>query len=83
MKDKMLNGLNTVLMLDTFFVLAAFVWFAAALVGRSFDVPLGFDLWYRLWQPVFQPAIGVLMLGAIASGIASWLSKRLGTGTPN
>ncbi len=77
MKDKLLRGLNFVLMLDVFFVLASFFWFAIALVGRSLDVPLGFDLWHRLWEPLFMPAIGLVMAGALISGISSWVVNKL------
>jgi predicted membrane-bound spermidine synthase len=35
------------------------------------------DLWYSLWQPVFNPALGILMGGAILSGIVNQVSKRL------
>jgi hypothetical protein len=77
MKSTLLNGLNTFLMWNTFFVLLSFVWFVAALVGRSFDVPLGFNLWIQLWDPIFTPAIGLLMGGAIISGIYGWFTKRL------
>lgn len=68
--------LDRLLMADLFLVLAGFFWLAAALIGRSLEVNLGFDLWLRLWEPLFQPAIGILMLGAIASGVASWISRR-------
>ncbi len=78
-KDKLLNGLNFVLMLDIFFVLFSFAWFAIALVGKSLNVNLGFDLWYGLWEPVFMPAIGIVMAGALISGLISWVSKKLGT----
>ncbi len=77
MKDKIINGLNTFLMWNTFFVLLSFVWFIGALVGRSMNMPLGFDLWIKLWDPLFTPAIGLLMGGAIISGISGWLTKRL------
>ena len=77
MKDKLLNGLNTFLMWNTFFVLLSFLWFVVALVGRSMNLPLGFDVWYRLWDPVFTPAIGLLMGGALLSGASSWVMKRL------
>lgn len=77
MKDKLLGWLNTALMWNMFFVFAAFGWFAIAVIGRYTDTPLGLELWYKLWQPLFQPAIGILMLGAIVSGIASWVNKRL------
>ena len=77
MKDTLLKYLNWFLVADVFLVLFAFAWFAIALVGRSLEVPLGFDIWYRLWEPVFTPAIGILMAGAIVSGLIGWLSKRL------
>ncbi|MEM9945582.1 MAG: hypothetical protein AAF810_05910 [Cyanobacteria bacterium P01_D01_bin.36] len=76
MKDRLLNGLNTVLMFDLFFVLFSFAWFAIALIGRATNINLGFDLWYSLWEPVTMPAIGILMAGALVSGIASWVSKK-------
>ncbi len=81
MKDKLLNWLNIVLMADVFFVLLSFFWFAIALVGRSIGVPLGFDLWYSLWEPVFTPAIGILMAGAILTGMINWIFKRLSSST--
>jgi hypothetical protein len=77
MKDQFFKWLNFVLMLDLFLVLFSFVWLAVAVVGRTAKVPLGLDLWYKLWEPVFTPAIGILMAGAILSGVASWISKRL------
>lgn len=78
MKEKFLQWLDRALMLDLFLVLAGFFWFAIALVGRAADVSLGLDLWYKLWQPVFTPAIGILMLGSIANGVIRQVSKRLG-----
>jgi hypothetical protein len=77
MIDKLLNGLNTLLVANTFFVLASFAWFMLALVGRSVGFPLGFDLWYKLWEPIFTPALGLLMGGALLSGLISQINKRL------
>jgi hypothetical protein len=77
MKDRLIGWLNQLLMLDVFLVLLSFLWLAIAVIGRSAGVPLGLDLWYRLWEPVFTPAIGILMAGALLSGVSSWLSKRL------
>ncbi|MFM2432546.1 MAG: hypothetical protein RLZZ511_3760 [Cyanobacteriota bacterium] len=76
MKDRLLGWLNQLLVINLFFVLACFVWFAAAIVGRSAHFSLGLDLWYQLWQPVMQPAIGILMAGALVSGASSWLQKK-------
>ncbi|MBF2027001.1 MAG: hypothetical protein IGS48_09580 [Oscillatoriales cyanobacterium C42_A2020_001] len=77
MRDKLIQGLNWALMINVFFVLGCFAWFAIAVIGRSAGVTLGLDVWYSLWTPVMQPAIGILMAGAILSGITSWVSKRL------
>ncbi|MCA1994251.1 MAG: hypothetical protein LDL41_19720 [Coleofasciculus sp. S288] len=77
MKDRLIRWLNQVLVVDVFLVLLSFFWFAIALIGRSLGVPLGFDLWHRLWEPVFTPAIGILMAGAILSGLINQISKRL------
>lgn len=76
MKDKLINLLNQFLMVDVFLVLLSFFWLAIALLGRSIGVPLGFDLWYSLWEPVFTPAIGLLMAGAIAIGIINKLKEQ-------
>ena len=77
MKDKLLRWLDLALVADFFFVLGSFFWLLIAVVGRSAGVPLGLDLWYKLWQPVFTPAIGILMTATIVSGLSSWVVKRL------
>ena len=76
MKDRLIHWLNTALMVNLFFVLASFGWFVVALVGRGTQINLGFDLWYSLWEPLFMPAIGILMAGAIASGVIGWVTRR-------
>jgi hypothetical protein len=77
MKEKLLQWLNLALMVNLFLVLFSFFWFAIALVGRSAGIPLGLDLWYKLWDPVFTPALGILMAGALISGAIGWINKRL------
>jgi hypothetical protein len=74
---KLLNGLNTLLVINTFLVLASFAWFVVALLGRGAGIPLGLDIWHQLWEPVFTPALGILMGGAIFSGLLSQITKRL------
>lgn len=76
MKDRFLEWLNLALVANIFLVLFSFFWLAIAVVGRSLGLSLGLDLWYQLWQPVFTPAIGILMAGAILSGVLGWLRKR-------
>jgi len=78
MKERLLQWLNVALMLDLFLVLFSFVWLAIAVAGRAAKVPLGLDLWYKLWEPVFTPALGILMAGALLSGAISWIAKRWG-----
>ncbi|WP_298612792.1 hypothetical protein [uncultured Thermosynechococcus sp.] len=68
--------LNWLLVADTFFVLASFGWFVIALFGRSFALPLGFELWLSLWQPLFLPAIGVLMAAALVNGALRYVQNR-------
>jgi hypothetical protein len=74
---KLLNGLNTLLVINTFVVLGSFVWFVVALLGRGAGIPLGLDIWHQLWEPVFTPALGILMGGAVFSGLLSQIMKRL------
>jgi len=78
MRDALLDWLNRALVANLFFVLFSFFWLVTAVIGHSFNLPLGLDLWYRLWEPVFTPAIGVLMGGAILSGIWGWAAQRFG-----
>ncbi|HEY9865457.1 MAG TPA: hypothetical protein V6D21_14885 [Candidatus Obscuribacterales bacterium] len=67
MKEQLIKGLNLVLVANVFFVLFSFFWLVVAVLGHSFKLNLGLDLWYKLWEPVFTPAIGILMGGAILS----------------
>lgn len=77
MKEQFLTWLNRLLVFDVFLVLFSFAWLVVAVIGETMEIPLGWQLWTRLWQPVFTPAIGILMLGAILSGIVNQISKRL------
>lgn len=72
-----IDGLNLVLMVDFFLVFLIFIWWLAALGGQAVGLPLGLDIWYRLWEPVFTPALGILMSGALVSGLAGQVTKRL------
>ena len=73
MKEKLLIWLDRLLVADVFLVLIGFFWFAIALIGRSMGIPLGWNICYKLWQPLFNPAIGILFLGALSS----WLIKKI------
>jgi TRAP-type C4-dicarboxylate transport system permease small subunit len=75
MKDKIWNFINLLLTANVFFVLAIFGWFVVALVGQANQVNLGLDTWRSLWDPLFMPAISILMAGAIGSGIYQKFDK--------
>lgn len=81
MKNKLLDWLNLFLVADVFLVLFSFVWLAIAVIAQGAKLNLGLQLWYKLWQPVFTPAIGILIVGALLSGIISWVAKRLNPGS--
>jgi hypothetical protein len=74
MKEQIITWLNRILVADVFLIFFGFIWFAIAVAGRYLNIPLGFDLWYQLWQPVFNPAIGILFLGAFIT----WLINKIG-----
>jgi hypothetical protein len=80
MKDQITRTISWILVADLVVVLMSFGWFLTAVLGRSMNLDLGLDLWYRLWNPLILPAISILMAGAIASGIMSWALKKLNSG---
>ncbi len=70
------NVLDTFLVADVFLVIAGALWFAVAVVlhGRQIEAPLA--LFQRLWEPLFTPAIGLLMAAALLSGALGWWQRR-------
>jgi hypothetical protein len=72
---KTLNLINNLLTFNVFFVLLSFAWFLLAIIGNYTNIPLGLQVWQSLWEPLFLPAISVLMGGAIVSGTISYLLK--------
>lgn len=57
------------------FILA---WLAAGVAQNAVNggsSPL-LDAWYPLWPILWQPALGVLMAGALVSGGLSWLASQ-------
>lgn len=68
--------LDRLLVLDVFLVIGGALWFALAVVlhGQGIDRPL--ELFQTLWQPLFTPAISVLMAAALLSGALGWMRRR-------
>ena len=79
MKEQIVTWINRILVADVFLVFFGFIWFAIAVIGRYLNVPLGFDIWYKLWIPVFNPAIGILFLGAFATWLINKISSKFGS----
>ncbi|PSN13749.1 hypothetical protein C7271_22265 [filamentous cyanobacterium CCP5] len=77
MREQINRLISWILVLDFALVLASLAWFLLAVAGRSFKVDLGLELWYQLWNPLFLPAISLLMAGAIASGVMGWVGRKL------
>jgi hypothetical protein len=67
-----------VLIADFFLVLFVLLWLVAGVVQSSVSGGESFllDMWYPLWPLLWQPAIGVLMAGALVSGGIGWLQEQ-------
>ena len=68
--------LDRLLVLDVFLVLAGAGWFGAAIVASSQGMKAPLRLFQQLWDPLFTPAIGLLIASALVSGITSWWQRR-------
>ncbi len=70
---KIFDLIDKVLIFDVFLVMFGFVWFLVALIGKSLEITFIWDIWYKLWQPLFNPAISIMIAGAFLS----WASKKI------
>ena len=52
------------------------LWFGLAVLLHSRGVEAPLQLFERLWQPLFLPAISLLMAAAIFSGVLGWWRRR-------
>jgi hypothetical protein len=64
--------IDTLLVIDVFVVIAGALWFAVAVLCHSRKIEAPLDLFQRLWEPLFTPAIGLLMGAALLSGVLGW-----------
>ena len=74
--QRLRDGLDRLLVVDVFLVLAGAVWFAVAVALHSQGVEGPLELFQRLWEPLFTPAIGLLMAAAVLSGVLGWWQRR-------
>ena len=68
--------LDRLLVADVFVVIGGALWFLSAVIceARGLHQPLA--LFQKLWDPLFTPAIGLLMAAALFSGALSWWSNQ-------
>ena len=69
--------LDRLLMLNVLVVFLGAGFFAVAVVTQSQGNNAPMDLFQQLWQPLFTPAISVLIMAALTSGILSWWQRRV------
>ena len=73
---KFQGGLDRLLVLDVFLVLAGALWFGLGVVLHLRGSDSALAAFQRLWFPLFQPALGLLMLAALLSGGLGWWRRR-------
>ncbi|WP_254969303.1 hypothetical protein [Cyanobium sp. CH-040] len=76
MLQRLRAWLDLLLVADVFLVIAGAVWFGVAVVCHSRHVEAPLELFERLWEPLFTPAISVLMAAAVISGLLGWWQRR-------
>jgi hypothetical protein len=70
--QRLKGWIDTLLVIDVFVVIAGALWFGVAVLCHSRGVEAPLDLFQHLWEPLFTPAIGLLMGSAILSGVLGW-----------
>jgi hypothetical protein len=68
--------IDRLLVADVFLVLAGALWFAVAVLLHGWHLDGALLLFQRLWQPLFTPAISLLMAAALISGALGWWQRR-------
>ena len=74
--QRLKEALDTLLVIDVFVVIAGALWFGAAVVLHSQQIEAPLTLFQSLWEPLFTPAIGLLMAAALLSGALGWWQRR-------
>jgi hypothetical protein len=74
--ERLQEWIDRLLVLDVFLVIGAALWFAGAVLLHARGVEAPLRLFQRLWDPLFTPAIGLLMAAALLSGALGWWRRR-------
>ena len=69
--------LDRVLVLDVFVVLGGRRIIEKKIVGSSQGIEGPMRQFQRLWEPLFTPAIGLLIASALINGCWSWWQRRV------
>ena len=69
--------LDRLLVADVFVVIAGAFWFLAAVLCEARGIHQPLTLFQRLWEPLFTPAIGLLMAAAVISGVLGWWQRQI------
>ena len=75
--QRLKGWLDTLLVIDVFVVIAGALWFGLAVLLHSRRIEAPLNLFQSLWEPLFTPAIGLLMAAALLSGVLSWWRRRV------
>ena len=73
--QRLKGWIDTLLVVDVFVVIAGAIWFGVAVLCHSRGIETPLDWFQRLWEPLFTPAISLLMGAAILSGVLGWALK--------
>ena len=68
--------LDRVLVADVFVVIGGAFWFLTAVLCEARGVHQPLAVFQKLWEPLFTPAIGLLMAAAVISGVLGWWGRR-------
>ena len=69
--------LDRLLMLNVLVVILGAGFFGVAVAAQTQGRNAPMDLFQALWQPLFTPAISLLIMAALLSGILSWWQRRV------
>ena len=69
--------LDRLLMLNVLVVFLGAGFFGVAVIAQTQGQNQPMDLFQGLWQPLFTPAISVLIMAAVLSGILSWWQRQV------
>ena len=69
--------LDRLLVADVFVVIGGAVWFLTAVLCESRGIHRPLAVFQQLWEPLFTPAIGLLMAAAVISGAIKKISSTI------